>query len=949
LLRQFQLPTNAPPLSFLDSLPVLSYNQRNARAQFHKYPPPPIAALKEAIMTKIARPILSVLAATLFLSTVTHATDLTASYAWKPISIGAGGWIKGFVTHPLNANVRYCRADIGQVYRWDNAVGMWKPMDVMGGMPANVTAAPASAGGAAIALDPSNVNVVLCAYKIHRSDDIAATYPNINLNVYRSTNGGQTFVAGNLSIPYDDMSDESRGECMKVDPNNGNVVYFCTRSAGLWRSMDGGLTWSQVTANGAPASNSNIVVPWIDKGGGTTTFLGQTVSKRIYVIMNFGPVMQSDDGGNSWTNVSDSFYVGKNVICSTIDQNGTLYCGDIPVYGAISKRTRAGVWSTLGGPGVGLTGIAVDPTNTNRIFCGSSGVVSRSLNGGTSWTRLGATPHYSPTQEIQWLRPSAVRPDGHFESTSGLYMDAAGKIWCPGGNDGTMTFTPNDAVDSDANPIVWTAASQGIEELVGHHVIIPPGGYPIITAEDEGPFTILDPDAYTAVHHPGVSYWNSSNSPNTGLSEGQDLNYCPNQPAFVVATSDNGFYGREPVFPGQYFSSYSTDKGLTWTRFASITNGTHPCPLYCGLIAVSPRPAGHENDAPGADKIVWAPADVTGKTAAPFYSTDGGAHWTQTHSFDGMSETTVVNKCGVNYTYLPGLWGPWTNLIHQHNLEADPMIPGTFYMDLTLGGFWKSTDGGATWVKQTGTNLPTYTHHGQLHVNPNASGDLWYVDGYEGAYPHGLFHTTNGGASFTAIGGWDYCWQLALGKSSTAGGYPAIYVYGKRTGDANWGIFRSTDTAATWDRISYYPYNLIDIPGGMAASWDTFGLVYVTMPGNTGVYGKPSIPPPPVPTGLTATPGNAQITLAWNASAGATAYNIKRATVSGGPYAQIATPTAASFTNTGLTNGTPYYYVVSALNQYAESANSSQAGATPFATPPARRASPPPRAMHRSP
>ena len=89
---------------------------------------------------------------------------------------------------------------------------------------------------------------------------------------------------------------------------------------------------------------------------------------------------------------------------------------------------------------------------------------------------------------------------------------------------------------------------------------------------------------------------------------------------------------------------------------------------------------------------------------------------------------------------------------------------------------------------------------------------------------------------------------------------------------------------------------------------------------------------PPVPTGLQATAGNAQISLTWNASTGATSYNVKRSTTNGGPYTTIASPTTASYTNTGLTNGTPYYYVVTAVNTAGESNPSSQATATPAGT-----------------
>ena len=77
------------------------------------------------------------------------------------------------------------------------------------------------------------------------------------------------------------------------------------------------------------------------------------------------------------------------------------------------------------------------------------------------------------------------------------------------------------------------------------------------------------------------------------------------------------------------------------------------------------------------------------------------------------------------------------------------------------------------------------------------------------------------------------------------------------------------------------------------------------------------VAPPPAPTGLTATPGasgSKTITVSWAASAGASSYVVSRAATSGGTYAQVGTPTAASFANTGLTSGTTYFYKVAAKN-----------------------------------
>jgi hypothetical protein len=91
---------------------------------------------------------------------------------------------------------------------------------------------------------------------------------------------------------------------------------------------------------------------------------------------------------------------------------------------------------------------------------------------------------------------------------------------------------------------------------------------------------------------------------------------------------------------------------------------------------------------------------------------------------------------------------------------------------------------------------------------------------------------------------------------------------------------------------------------------------------------------PAAPAGLTATAGNAQVSLSWAASSGATSYNVKRATTTGGPYTNVATAvTTTSYINTGLTNGTTYYYVVSAVNSVGQSANSAQVSAIPVSTP----------------
>jgi len=75
------------------------------------------------------------------------------------------------------------------------------------------------------------------------------------------------------------------------------------------------------------------------------------------------------------------------------------------------------------------------------------------------------------------------------------------------------------------------------------------------------------------------------------------------------------------------------------------------------------------------------------------------------------------------------------------------------------------------------------------------------------------------------------------------------------------------------------------------------------------------------------------VTLSWTAASGALSYNLKRSTVTGGPYATIQSGiTITSAVDNQVTNGTTYYYVVSGVNGAGEGPDSNQASVTPSAT-----------------
>jgi hypothetical protein len=174
--------------------------------------------------------------------------------------------------------------------------------------------------------------------------------------------------------------------------------------------------------------------------------------------------------------------------------------------------------------------------------------------------------------------------------------------------------------------------------------------------------------------------------------------------------------------------------------------------------------------------------------------------------------------------------------------------------------------------------------------------------------------------------------------TATAGDAEVTLTWTTSMGATGYNVKRATTKGGPYTKLASPAsptYTDSSVTNGTAYYYVVSALNAAGESGNsTEVSATPKAVIPAAPTNLTATAGDAQVRLTWSASSGATSYNVKRSTTSGGPYAQTAVSTSNSYTDTALTNGTTYYYVVSAVNSAGESANSAQVSALPSNPPP---------------
>lgn len=230
---------------------------------------------------------------------------------WQTLKINGGGFMTGI--HSANDGKKVSKGDVANGFvlngtTWEALISKTSLGDP------NAAVTNGDTGMWEVDICKGNSNYIYCVFSNVSGGDW--------YNVYKSSDGGATFApVGDSSFRLYKTSLNPvytlngwkwrlSNRKLIVDPNNPNVVYCGTIAFGqiyngIWRSIDGGATWAQVTDIPGPAKFAGCCGLAFDASSGTVTGIGGlTVTKRIMLNSGGKGSWLSEDGGLTWTQVA---------------------------------------------------------------------------------------------------------------------------------------------------------------------------------------------------------------------------------------------------------------------------------------------------------------------------------------------------------------------------------------------------------------------------------------------------------------------------------------------------------------------------------------------------------------------------------------------------------------------------------------------------------------------
>jgi hypothetical protein len=748
------------------------------------------------------------------------------TYTWKNARIDGGGFVPGIVFNREEKDLAYARTDIGGAYRWQESTKTWTPLlDHVGWDDWGHTGVVSLASDS---VDPDRVYAAVGTY--------TNSWDPGNGAVLRSADRGASWQKADLPFKLGgNMPGRGMGERLAVDPNRNSMLYLGAPSGkGLWRSTDSGATWSQVAnfpnvgnyvqdpsdTSGYASDNQGIVWVTFDESTGTAG----SATKTIYVGVadKENAVYRSTDAGATWQRLAGqpTGYLAHKGVLDTV--NGHLYIAYSdkggPYDGGKGRlwryATATGTWTDISPVAeadtyYGFSGLTVDRQKPGTIMATAYSSwwpdtqIFRSTDSGATWTKAWDYTSY-PNRENRYT------------------MDVSSSPWLTwGANPSPPEQTPKlgwmtealeiDPFDSDRMMYGTGATIYGTENLTDWDT----GGKFDIKPMVQG----LEETAVNDLASPPSGAPLLSALGDIGGFRHTDLTKVPpmmyTSPNFTSTTSLD-FAESDPstvVRVGNLDSgphiAFSTDNGANW--FA----GTDPSGVSGGGTVAA---------AADGSRFVWSP-----QGAGVHHATGFGSSWSAS---SGIPADAIV--------------------------ESDRVDPKTFY-GFKSGKFYVSTDGGATFTASAATGLPSGDSV-RFKALPGTKGDVWLAGGAsDGAY--GLWHSTDGGATFTKLSNVEQADTIGFGKAAADASYQTLYTSAEIGGVR--GIFRSTDKGATWTRINDDAHQWGWTGAAITGDPRVYGRVYIATNGRGVIYGDSSdtgggdgggggTDPGPTPTGACA-------------------------------------------------------------------------------------------------
>ncbi|MFD9462700.1 cellulose binding domain-containing protein [Streptomyces sp. NPDC060027] len=742
------------------------------------------------------------------------------TYTWKNARIDGGGFVPGIVFNRSEKNLAYARTDIGGAYRWVQSTKSWTPLlDSVGWNDWGHTGVVSLASDS---VDPDKVYAAVGTY--------TNSWDPTGGAVLRSADRGASWRKADLPFKLGgNMPGRGMGERLAIDPNKNSVLYLGAPSGkGLWRSTDSGASWSQVTAfpnvgnyvqdatdtRGYASDNQGIVWVTFDESTGSAGSATRTI--YVGVADKDNAVYRSTDGGATWSRIAGQptgYLAHKGVLDAT---NGYLYLAYSdkggPYDGGKGQvwryATRTGTWTDISPVAeadtyYGFSGLSVDRQHPGTVMATAYSSwwpdtqIFRSTDSGGTWTKAWDYTSY-PNRSNRYT------------------MDVSSVPW--------LTFGANPSPPEQTPKLGWMTEGLEIDPFDSARMMYGTGatvyGTEDLTDWDSGgQFTVkpmvqgLEETAVNDLASPpsgapllsalgdigGFRHTDLAKVPSMmytspNLTTTTSLDYAEADPNTVVRVGN--------LDSGPHIG-FSTDNGANW--FA----GSDPSGVTGGGTVAA---------ASDGSRFVWSPAG-TGVQ----YSTGFGTSWSAS---SGIPSGAVV--------------------------ESDRVDPKTFY-GFKSGKFYVSSDGGASFTATSAGNLPSGASV-RFKALPGGKGDVWLAGGAsDGAY--GLWHSTDGGASFTKLSNVEQADTIGFGKAATGASYQTLYTSAKIGGVR--GIFRSTDKGASWTRINDDAHQWGWTGAAITGDPRIYGRVYVATNGRGIVYGDSSdtggggggTDPTPPPTG----------------------------------------------------------------------------------------------------